>query len=151
MKCVSACFVPERLLPNRPMLLLISAFLWCMFPLVTVGFCSRAHVLRCRFSWTQFVSEVRTVFMCWAPSCYVGEPGQIKVVAIDTGAGLVRVNPEGGGIVVATVRPEIKVQQDNDLIVYQSTKQIRIAGSGFEHVTEASEVVLTPVNVGTDT
>lgn len=70
----------------------------------------------------------------------------MKVVAIDTGAGLVQLNPEqGGGVVVATAKPEIKVEQDEDLLVYQSTKQIRIGGNGFEDVTEVRGVALAGV------
>ncbi|CAN0353201.1 unnamed protein product, partial [Ectocarpus fasciculatus] len=69
-------------------------------------------------------------------SCYLAEPGQLKVVAIDTGAGLVRLNPEDGGIVVATAKPDITIQQDENLLIYQSTKQIRIAGSGFQENME---------------
>lgn len=74
-------------------------------------------------------------------SCYLAEPGQLKVVAIDTGDGLVRLDPEDGGVVVATVKPDITVQQDENLLIYLSTEQIRIAGSGFEDDTEASETV----------
>lgn len=94
----------------------------------------------------QFVSEVRIQFTCWDLACFLIEPGQLKVVAIDTGAGLAQLNPEqGGGVVVATAKPEIKVEQDEDLLVYQSTKQIRIGGSGFEDVTEVRGVALAGV------
>ncbi|CAM9183837.1 unnamed protein product, partial [Ectocarpus sp. 8 AP-2014] len=85
----------------------------------------------------QFVSSTRIEISCMAMGCFVAEPGQLKVVAIDTGAGLVRLNPEDGGVVVATVKPHITVQQDENLLIYQSTKQIRIGGSGFEEDMEA--------------
>ena len=90
-----------------------------------------------------FVSEIRIQFFCSEPACYVAEPGHVRVVAVDTGAGVERLNPEGGGVVVATVKPDIRVHQDEDLLVYQSTKQLRIAGSGFERVSKASEGVCT--------
>lgn len=80
-------------------------------------------------------------------SCHLSGPGQLKVVAIDTGAGVVQLNPEEGGIVVATVKPDITVQRDENLLIYQSTKQIRIAGSGLEDTTMASEVA-TAIVVG---
>ena len=38
------------------------------------------------------------------PSTWRSAPGPLKVVAIDTGAGVVQVNAEDGGVVVATVR-----------------------------------------------
>ncbi|CAN0294216.1 unnamed protein product [Pylaiella littoralis] len=64
------------------------------------------------------------------------EPGPLKVVAVDTGAGLVRLNPDDGGVVVAIVKADITVQENESLRIYQSTNQIRIAGSGFEDVTK---------------
>lgn len=100
-----------------------------------------AHVmLLCCCCWQQYISATRINFLCIAISCYLAKPGQLKVVAVDTGAGIVRLNPEGGGVVVATVKPEITVQQDENLLIYQSTKEIRIAGSGFEEDMKASEV-----------
>lgn len=39
-----------------------------------------------------------------APSPWRAEPGPLKVVAIDTGAGVVQLNSEEGGVVVAIVR-----------------------------------------------
>lgn len=66
------------------------------------------------------------------------EPGPIKVVAIDLGDSLVQINPEEGGVVVAMVKADVTVQEDESLLVYQSSKQVRIAGSGFEDDMEAS-------------
>ncbi|CAM9403362.1 unnamed protein product [Ectocarpus sp. 6 AP-2014] len=88
---------------------------------------------------TQFVSATRIEISCMKLSCFLAEPRQLKVVAIDTDAGLVRLNPEDGGVVVITVKPGITVQQDENLLIYQSTKEVRIAGSGFEENMEASE------------
>ncbi|CAM9661144.1 unnamed protein product [Ectocarpus sp. 4 AP-2014] len=86
-----------------------------------------------------FVSATRIEISCVEMSCFSAEPGELKVVAIDTGAGLVRLNPEDGGVVIATAKPHITVQQDDNLLIYRSTKQIRIAGSGFEEGMEASQ------------
>lgn len=88
----------------------------------------------------QYISATLIQFFCLERSCYLVEPGQVKVVAIDTGASLVHLSPEDGGVVVATVKPDVTVQRDENLLVYQSTKQIRIAGGGFEDGMEASEV-----------
>lgn len=41
---------------------------------------------------------------------------------------------------VATVKGDITVQEDESLFIYQSTEQIRIAGSNLQDVTEASKV-----------
>lgn len=63
------------------------------------------------------------------------EPGPLKVVAIDIGTGLVKLNPEDGGVVVATIRPDFGVQNNESLHIYQSTNQIQVAGSGFVGVS----------------
>ncbi len=60
------------------------------------------------------------------------EPGPLKVVGIDAGSDFVRVNPEEGGVVVAVVKPDIVVQDGENLRIYQSTKQFEVVGSGFE-------------------
>lgn len=39
-----------------------------------------------------------------APGTWRAGPGPLKVVAIDTGAGVMQLNPEDGGVVVAMVR-----------------------------------------------
>lgn len=39
-----------------------------------------------------------------APSKWRAAPGPLKVVAVDTGAGVVQLNPGDGGVVVAMVR-----------------------------------------------
>ncbi|CAM9604552.1 unnamed protein product [Ectocarpus fasciculatus] len=67
------------------------------------------------------------------PSPWRPEPGPLKIVAIDNGAGPVPLNPEDGGVVVATVLANVKIQPNEDLHVYQSTKQIQVAGSGFDN------------------
>lgn len=91
------------------------------------------------FVWRlQFVSSTTIQVYCFQrPSCYLDEPGRVKIVAIDNGVGLVQLNPENGGVVVATVKAGITVQEDERLLIYQSTKQIRIAGSGFEDAMKA--------------
>ncbi|CAM9958895.1 unnamed protein product [Ectocarpus sp. 4 AP-2014] len=60
------------------------------------------------------------------------EPGPLKVVAIDTGTGVVPRNPTQGGAVVAVAKPDVVVQDNGNLRIYQSTKQFHITGSGFE-------------------
>ena len=67
------------------------------------------------------------------PSVWAFEPGPLKVVAIDTGGGLVDINPEGG-VVVAVVKAEVTIQDNEGLYIYQSTKQVKVEGSGFENL-----------------
>lgn len=90
----------------------------------------------------QFVSSTKlnifaNVDTYFGDEAWRAEPGPLKVVAVDTGAGLVRLNPDDGGVVVAIVKADITVQENESLRIYQSTNQIRIAGSGFEDVTKA--------------
>lgn len=66
------------------------------------------------------------------------EPGPLRVVATENGAGLVPLNPEGGGVVVATIKADPNVLDNESLLIYQSTKQLRIAGSGFDDDVEVS-------------
>lgn len=75
-----------------------------------------------------------------APNPWRTEPGPLKIVAIDTGAGLVELNPDDGGVVVATVLADfnITIQPNEELHVYQSTRLIHVAGSGFDHDVEVS-------------
>ena len=63
------------------------------------------------------------------------EPGQLKVVAIDTGPGVVLLNPEDGGVVVANVWAHAVVQDNKSLHIYQSTKEVQVAGAGFNNDT----------------
>lgn len=55
---------------------------------------------------------------------------------------MVPLNPEEGGVVVAMVKAGTRVQDDENLLIYQSTKQIRIAGSGFDNDMKASLLLL---------
>lgn len=71
------------------------------------------------------------------------EPGPLKVVAIETGAGLFYLNPEDGGITIRTILPiqdgnDIMVEDNESVHIYQSTKQFQITGSGFKDNTKAS-------------
>ena len=74
-------------------------------------------------------------------SWWRAEPGPLKVVAIENGAGLVPLNPEGGGVVVAMVKADPMVHDNERLLIYQSTKQLRIAGSGFDDNVGVSNLV----------
>ncbi|CAM9250629.1 unnamed protein product [Ectocarpus sp. 12 AP-2014] len=67
------------------------------------------------------------------PSPWRPEPGPLKIVAIDDGAGRVPLNTENGGVVVATVLANVMIQPNKDLHIYQSTKQIQVTGSGFDN------------------
>lgn len=65
------------------------------------------------------------------------------MVAIDTGSGLVHLNPEDGGIVVGVVlstpkRSDVTVKDDESVRIYQSTRKFQITGSGFKHSTKVS-------------
>ena len=73
------------------------------------------------------------------PSVWAFEPGPLKVVAIDTGGGLVDINPEGG-VVVAVVKAEVTIQDNEGLYIYQSTKkQVQVMGSGFTNDMSVSQ------------
>lgn len=71
------------------------------------------------------------------PIPWRAEPGPLKIVGVDTaGAGRVELNPEGGGVVVAVVRADVVVEENDSLYVYQSAKEIRVNGGGFDdHVS----------------
>lgn len=73
----------------------------------------------------------------YVPSPWRAEPGPLKIVAIDNGAGRVELNPEVGGVVVATVLADVMIQPNEDLNVYQSTEQIQVTGSGFDNDIQA--------------
>lgn len=66
------------------------------------------------------------------PHSWLAEPGPLKVVAIDTGAGLVQLNPDDGGVVVAVVKADVTVKDNRGLYIYPSTKQVQVTGCGFE-------------------
>lgn len=68
------------------------------------------------------------------PSVWAPEPGPLKVVAVDTGAGWVYLEPDNGGVVVAVVVADVTVKDNRGLYIYQSTKQIQVAGSHFENM-----------------
>ena len=79
------------------------------------------------------------------------EPGPVRVVAIDTGSGLIYVNPEGRGVVAGVVFStldggNVTVKDDESVRIYQSTGQFQITGDGFNDNTKASGAV---VNVST--
>lgn len=76
------------------------------------------------------------------PVPWRAEPGLLKLIAIDTGAGVVKLNPEDGGVVVATVRADAMMQDNESLHVYQSTKHIQVAGGGFQDI-KASRILQT--------
>lgn len=84
----------------------------------------------------------------WPP-----EPGPLRIVAIDTGTGRINLNPTEGGVVIAMVQADpssdhsTTVQDNEGLHVYQSTKQIQIAGSGFADNTEASTTAVLHIRV----
>lgn len=61
------------------------------------------------------------------------EPGPLKLVAIDTGTGVVQLNPEDGGVVVATVLADVSIQSNENLHIYQSTKEVQVLGTGFDN------------------
>lgn len=74
------------------------------------------------------------------PVPWRAEPGSLKLIAIDTGAGVVKLNPEDGGVAVATVRADAMMQDNESLHVYQSTKHIQVAGGGFQDI-KASRIL----------
>lgn len=75
-----------------------------------------------------------------ASSPWRAEPGPLKVVAIDTGTVVVPLNPTQGGVVVAVVKPDVVVQDNDNLRIYQSIKQFQITGGGFEDGMQASRI-----------
>lgn len=60
------------------------------------------------------------------------QTGPLKLVAIDTGTGVVQLNPEDGGVVVATVRSNLRVKDNAGLHIYHSTKEVQVARDGFD-------------------
>lgn len=77
------------------------------------------------------------------PNVWAPEPGPLKLVAVNTGAGRLTLKPEDGGVVIAEVQADldghgITVQNHESLDIYQSTKSIKIAGSGFLENTKVS-------------
>eukprot|EP00903_Cladosiphon_okamuranus_P014061 g13069.t1 len=76
------------------------------------------------------------VFKWDDPNVWSPEPGPLKVVAINTGAGRLGLKPEDGGVVIAEIQADldghgVSVQSHESLDIYQSTKSIEIQGSGF--------------------
>lgn len=70
------------------------------------------------------------------PNVWAPEPGPLKVVAINTGAGRLGLKPEDRGVVIAEIQADldghgVSVQSHESLDIYQSTKSIEIKGSGF--------------------
>lgn len=130
-------FSPQYKLDRLPRL-----FVHVFFPSTYVSICvfPCLSLLRLLFSLhVQVISSNQTVVTkifaldrkLWAP-----EPGPLKVVTIDTGAGPVVLNPVEGGVVVAMVQADldghgITVANHESLRIYQSTKSIEIIGSGF--------------------
>ena len=88
------------------------------------------------------------------PHPWRAEPGPLKIVAIDNGGqhGRVELNPEAGGVVVATVLSDVSIQPNEGLHVYQSTKQIHVAVSGNDNDIQASSFFgcdhVVPFHVG---
>lgn len=83
------------------------------------------------------------------PNLWAPEPGPLKLVAVNTGAGRLMLNPDDGGVVIAEVQADldghgVTVENHESLDIYQSTKSIKIAGSGFADSTKASEGRSTP-------
>jgi hypothetical protein len=68
-----------------------------------------------------------------------GDPGPLKLRRIDTGGGQLRVNADGGGIVVAEVQADldthgVTVESTPNERAYQSTGKISVIGTGFNPV-----------------
>ena len=96
--------------------------IWLLFVLLTFQVVSSTEV------------RLHKVVINGDPCPWALEPGPLKVVAIDTGTGLVHLNPEEGGVVVVGVKGDIKVKDNESLYIYQSTKQVKVEGSGFENL-----------------
>lgn len=84
------------------------------------------------------------VFKYDDPNLWAPEPGPLKVVAINTGAGRLALNAEDTGVVIAEIQADlsghgVSVQSHESLDIYQSTKSIQIAGSGFVDNMKASK------------
>lgn len=87
--------------------------------------------------------SVTKVFNYDDPALWAAEPGPLKVVAINTGSGLVHLKPEEGGVLVAIVQADlehhgISVTSHESQRVYQSARQIKVLGTGFEDDIKAS-------------
>eukprot|EP00903_Cladosiphon_okamuranus_P015736 g14524.t1 len=67
---------------------------------------------------------------------WADEPGPLKLVAIDTGGGKYLLREDLGGVTIAEMQADMKghsvlVENHEEVNMYQSTKVITIAGSGF--------------------
>lgn len=103
----------------QPVLRLV---IWLLFPLLIMQVVSSTKV------------QLSKVNVYGDPCPWALEPGPLKVVAIDTDTGLVHLNPEEGGVVAAVVKADVKVKDNENLYIYQSTKQVKVEGSGFENL-----------------
>lgn len=74
------------------------------------------------------------------PSRAPPEPDSLKIVAIDTGAGLLYLDPDGGGVAVQEESDVCftTVQENEGLKIYQSTKHVQLTGGCFEDNMKAS-------------
>eukprot|EP00752_Nemacystus_decipiens_P008401 g7511.t1 len=67
---------------------------------------------------------------------WADEPGPLKLVAIDTGAGRMLLREDLGGVTIAEMQADMKghdisVENHEEVSMYQSTKVLTISGSGF--------------------
>ncbi|CAM9180767.1 unnamed protein product [Scytosiphon promiscuus] len=67
---------------------------------------------------------------------WADEPGPLKLVAIDTGAGILRLREDLGGVTIAEMQADMKghslsVENHEEVAMYQSSKVLTIAGDGF--------------------
>lgn len=79
---------------------------------------------------------ITKIFKDDVPNLWAPEPGPLKLVAINTGAGRLALNRDDGGVVIAEVQADltghgITVETHESFDIYQSTKQIAISGNGF--------------------
>ncbi|CAM9167772.1 unnamed protein product, partial [Hapterophycus canaliculatus] len=90
------------------------------------------YVLQVKSPTTIWVSLVHTnEGKRWAD-----EPGPLKLVAINTGAGILRLREDLGGVTIAEMQADMKghsmsVENHEEVSMYQSSKVLTIAGEGF--------------------
>lgn len=82
------------------------------------------------------------IFKYDEPNVWAPEPGPLKVVAIDTGAGRLSLKGTDGGVVIAEIQADLEghgvsVQTHEEMDIYQSTPTLEISGAGFLTNTKA--------------
>eukprot|EP00968_Pinguiococcus_pyrenoidosus_P009567 scaffold743_cov267-Pinguiococcus_pyrenoidosus.AAC.6 len=96
----------------------------------------------------QVVSDGKITITLLPGKQWRSEPGPLKLVRVDTGAGPIRVTPPGtGGLLVAEVQADVGqaagvvVIPNLDLLMYQTSPTLSITGAGFNLEPEGQNLM----------